>query len=135
MDKDALQLNLLKDDILESYSSAEVDVNACCKNASWEADIILVAVQPESQLEIAEKFKDVATQKIVLFINPLPHLRNGLQQLLPFTKLGYIFIDITHSQNINLTNSISAIIEGDNAAALHTATKIIQTAGFITTKD
>src|SRR6476469_5744485 len=45
--------------------AAEVAVIGCEKEACWEADIILLAVPYQVEKEVAEKIREVATQKLV----------------------------------------------------------------------
>src|SRR5574337_795483 len=62
----------LIDEIKSNNPSADVDSMGCPFDASWEADIIIPAVKYKVEKEVAEKIKQVATQKIVVSIsNPL----------------------------------------------------------------
>ena len=132
MDKSDEQLNMLRDAILKNNDTCEVDINVCCKNASWEADIIIIAVPAGSQLEISQKIKEVATQKIVLFINPLRALISDLQVLLSHSNMVKVSVDTQGIDNVNFVDNTTANLEGTNAAAVTTAIKIMQTIGFKT---
>ena len=60
---------------IKAGASAEVESVNCNVDASWEADIIIVAVPYEAEKEVAEKIRHVANQKIVISIaNPLRKL-------------------------------------------------------------
>jgi hypothetical protein len=62
----------LVNDIQSTDALADVEAIDCSVNASWEADIIIVAVPFPAEKEIAEIIKEVANQKIVISIsNPL----------------------------------------------------------------
>lgn len=78
------KVKALANEITTGIESAEVDVLECPTDASWEADIIVLAVPCDSEKEIAEKIREVANQKLVITIhNP----DEALQQLLPHSKL------------------------------------------------
>ena len=108
MDNDQSGLNALQSELLELNSSNEVDVLDCCKDASWEADIIVIAVSVDKQSEIAIKIKEVATQKVVISISPqiIPEL--DLQTLLPHSKVISFFIGADHKQIYDIHKIINA---------------------------
>ena len=108
MDDNQSGLNALQSELLELNSSNEVDVLDCCKDASWEADIIVIAVSVDKQSEIAIKIKEVATQKVVISISPqiIPEL--DLQTLLPHSKVISFFIGADHQQIYDIHKIINA---------------------------
>ena len=62
----------LKVQLEKTNSDAEVYALSCAKEASWEADIIIVATPSEEDMIVADKIREVATGKIVISIsNPL----------------------------------------------------------------
>src|SRR5689334_18533188 len=85
-------------------SGAEVFAIGCAREASWEADIIIVATPYETEKEIAERIREVAAGKIVISItNPLnssfsdlvtptdTSSAEELQKLLPNSKVVKAF--------------------------------------------
>ena len=108
MDNDQSELKDLQSELLELDSSNEVDVLDCCKDASWEADIIVIAVPVDKQSGIAIKIKEVATQKVVISISPqiIPEL--DLQTLLPHSKVISFFIGADHQQIYDIHKIINA---------------------------
>jgi predicted dinucleotide-binding enzyme len=66
---------------------AEIDTAECVKDGCWEADIILLAVEPSEENKVAEMMKEVATQKIVVSISDKELENESLQQILPHSKL------------------------------------------------
>ena len=73
------ELDALVNDIQSKNPSAEVESAICPTEASWEADIIILAVPYEAEKNIAPQIKDVASQKIVISIaNPLNQNYDGL---------------------------------------------------------
>jgi 8-hydroxy-5-deazaflavin:NADPH oxidoreductase len=125
---------------------AEVESAVCPTEASWEADIIILAVPFEAEKEIAPMIKEVASQKIVISIaNPLNATYNGLitapgtsaaeelQKLLPHSKVVKAFnttfaADFT-TPFINGTQA-DAFIAGNDEDALQIVSDLVTTAGF-----
>ena len=136
----------LVNDIKRANVSADVEALACATDASWEADIIIMAVPFQAEKEIASKIKEVANQKIVISIaNPLNETFDGfvttadtsaaeeLQKLLPNSKVVKAFnttfaADFT-TPVINGKQS-DAFVAGDNEEANNTVAALVQTAGF-----
>ncbi len=144
--RDSGKLQLLKEEIDAEVKNADVDVLDCSKNASWEADIILLSVPHSSEKEIAEKIREVANQKIVISIaNPLNSSYDGLttppdssaaeelQKLLPHSKLVKAF-NTSFAANFTTPQidekQADAFIAGNDADALEVATEMVKTAGF-----
>ena len=108
MEDDQSGLNALQSELLELDSSNEIDVLDCCKDASWEADIIVIAVSVDKQSEIAIKIKEVATQKVVISISPQIISELDLQTLLPHSKVISFFIGADHQQIYDIHKIINA---------------------------
>lgn len=130
MDKEQNHLSLLASEIIKLNSSADVDIIHCCKDASWEAEIIIIAVPDDEQNEIAKKIKEVATQKIVISIASQIVTDNDLQQLLSYSKVINVSIGTDTKQASNINKTIDAFIKGSDDESLETAIKIIETIGF-----
>jgi len=140
------QLSILGNEIREQYPSADFETIQCAYEASWEADIIILAVPYEAEAEIAEKIKQVASQKIVISIsNPLNATYNGLvtaadtsaaeelQKLLPDSKVIKAF-NTTYaadfSQPVIDGKQADAFVAGNHEAAIQTVLELVRTAGF-----
>ena len=117
-DNDQSGLKALQSAILELDGDNEVDVLDCCKDASWEADIIVIAVSVDKQSEIAIKIKEVATQKVVISISPqiIPEL--DLQTLLPHSKVISFFIGADHQQIYDIHKIINASMNSSDRELL-----------------
>jgi NADPH-dependent F420 reductase len=118
----------------------------CSYNASWEADIIILAVPYEAEKALAEKIKQVANQKIVISIsNPVNSEFNGLvtdpatsaaeelQKLLPNSKVIKTFNTTFAADFANPVidgKQVDAFIAGNDKEALETVTELVKTAGF-----
>src|SRR6476660_9561316 len=98
--KRELALHDLEISIISKHPFAEIEPITCSYTASWEADIIIMAVPYGAEKEIAARIREVANQKIVISIsNPLNENFDGLvtapetsaaeelQKLLPHSKV------------------------------------------------
>src|SRR6185295_10774834 len=69
--KDQDKLQILKSNLSEAGATAEIESCDCAKEASWAADVIIVATPYEDEKEVADKIREVATGKIVVStLNP-----------------------------------------------------------------
>jgi 8-hydroxy-5-deazaflavin:NADPH oxidoreductase len=139
-------LDKLAEEIKKSNPSADVEAIACPTEASWEADIIILAVPFGAEKEIAGKIREVANQKIVISIaNPLNETYNGLatapdtsaaeelQKLLPNSKVIKAF-NTTFAADFSTPvidgKQVDAFIAGNDEEALQTVSELVTTAGF-----
>lgn len=139
-------LNKLAEEIKQNNSSADVETIDCAAEASWEADIIILAVPFEAEKEIAGKIKKVANQKIVISIaNPLNKTYDGLvtapgtsaaeelQKLLPNSRVIKAF-NTTFAADFSTPvingTQVDAFIAGNDEDALERVKELVSTAGF-----
>jgi 8-hydroxy-5-deazaflavin:NADPH oxidoreductase len=101
--------------ITRDYPFADIEPITCSYAASWEADIILLAVPYAAEKEIAEKIREVANQKIVISISSAAE---ELQHLLPHSKL-------VNASNIFSTDEVS--LSGNDAEALTIVAELFET--------
>jgi len=136
----------LANDINATNPLAEVEAIECSRQASWEADIILLAVPFGAEAELAAKIKEVANQKIVISIsNPLNETYNGLltapdtsaaeelQKLLPNSKVVKAFNSTfagDFTQPVIDGKQVDAFVAGNDAEAIETVSELVRTAGF-----
>ncbi|HEX6849224.1 MAG TPA: NAD(P)-binding domain-containing protein [Chitinophagaceae bacterium] len=140
------ELNKLVKEIQGKNSTADVEAMPCPAEASWEAEIIILAVPFEAEKEIAEKIREVANQKIVISIaNPLNQTYDGLvtapdtsaaeelQKLLPDSKVIKAF-NTTFAADFSTPvidgKQADAFIAGNDEDALETVKELVGTAGF-----
>ena len=140
------KVDALVQDIKSSNSAADVETLECPTDASWEADVIILAIPYQAEKEIATKIKEVANQKIVISIaNPLNETYNGLvtapdtsaaeelQKLLPNSKVIKAF-NTTFAADFSTPvidgKQVDAFIAGNDADALQTVSELVTTAGF-----
>jgi NADPH-dependent F420 reductase len=140
------ELDKLKKEIKSSNFSADVEPIACPAEASWEADVIILAVPFGPEKEIAAKIKEVANQKIVISIaNPLNDTYNGLvtapdtsaaeelQKLLPNSRVIKAFnttFAADFSSPVIDGKQVDAFIAGNDDDALEIVKELVSTAGF-----
>ncbi|QHT70739.1 NAD(P)-binding domain-containing protein [Rhodocytophaga rosea] len=143
-DQDKLQ-GLLQD-IKSANAPAKVETINCSKEASWEADIIIMAVPYQAEKEIAQKISEVAAQKIVISIaNPLNNTFDGLltspdtsaaeelQKALPLSKVVKAFnttFAADFAQPVIDGKQVDAFIAGDHQPSVETVTQLVASAGF-----
>jgi NADPH-dependent F420 reductase len=140
------ELDALVNDIQSKNPSAEVESAICPTEASWEADIIILAVPYEAEKNIAPQIKDVASQKIVISIaNPLNQNYDGLvtapgtsaaeelQKLLPNSKIVKAFnttFASDFSEPVINGTQVDAFVAGNDEEALQTVSELVATSGF-----
>ena len=136
----------LINEIKEVNPFADVDCMGCPFDASWEADIIIPAVHYKVEEEVAQKIKQVATQKIVVSIsNPLNETYDGLvtspdtsaaeqlQNLLPDSKVVKAFNTVFAGdflQPVIDDKQADVFIAGNENEAIGTVSEMVRVAGF-----
>ncbi|RXK59707.1 NADP oxidoreductase [Lacibacter luteus] len=144
--KEEEKLEALKTVITNEYPLADIEGMTCAMHGSWEADIIILATPYEAQTDVAEKIREVASQKIVISIanplnatydalvtNPETSAAEELQALLPHSKVVKAF-NTTYAANFAQTvidgKQADAFIAGNNESALETTAELVKTTGF-----
>ena len=140
------KLALLEAEIKKVNPSADIEIAQCPTNASWEADIIILAVPYPAQQTIADKIRQVANQKIVISIaNPLNETYDGLlttpdtsaaeqlQNLLPNSKIVKAFSTVfaaDFATPVIAGSKADAFIAGNDQDALEIVNELVLAAGF-----
>jgi len=143
---DKNKLDGLVKEIKSENKKADVESAVCPTDASWEADVIILAVPFEAEKEIAARIKEVANQKIVISIaNPLNQTFDGLvtapgtsaaeqlQLLLPNSKVVKAFnttFAADFSSPVIDGKQVDAFIAGNDEEATQTVSEMVATAGF-----
>ncbi len=139
-------LDALVQEIKANNDSADVEAATCPAEASWEADIIILAVPFAAEKEIAGRIKEVANQKIVISIaNPFNESYDGLvtkpgtsaagelQQLLPNSKIVKAF-NTTFAADfltpVIAGKQVDAFIAGNDDEAVATVSELVNAVGF-----
>lgn len=140
------KVQALLTEITNSNILADVEAYECPANASWEADVIILAVPFAAEKEIVAKIKEKANQKIIISIaNPLNETYDGLttlpdtsaaeelQKLLPNSKVVKAF-NTTFAADFSIpvidAKQVDSLIAGNDADALETVSELVATAGF-----
>lgn len=140
------KLDALKAEIRQINADAMVEPVACPADASWEADIVILAVPYAAEAEIAEKIRPYVTQKIVISMaNPMNETFDGmvtpadssaaqeLQRLLPDAHVVKAF-NTTYAADfvepIIDGKQVDAFVAGDDERAVETVVDLVKTAGF-----
>jgi hypothetical protein len=109
-DHDAVVLNTVYSQILLEYPNANAEMMICPTNACWEADVIIISNATATDSILIEKIRNVATGKIVLFLenkkntNTSENTDEKLQHLFPFSKVVHSFesaVDFNNSLFLN----------------------------------
>ena len=130
MDAHLQSLDDLKTEINLLCKYAEVDVLQCCRDASWEADIILLAVG--KPMDIALEIEEVATRKIVINIISAGGAGEDLQQMLPFSKVVNVVLSSAFEEPAPEIESPVAFVEGYEEDAIKTSVDMMTLIGFNT---
>ncbi|HCW06183.1 MAG TPA: NADP oxidoreductase [Cytophagales bacterium] len=146
MSGDQAKLKALKEELEKLEPKAGIDIVGCAKEASWEADIIIIATPYEAHKEVAEKIQEVATGKIVISVsNPInsnygrvvPSANTSaaeeLQKMLPYSKVVKTFNTQLASKYISAAFSDQTrdvFIAGNNSDAVTTVFELLHVAGF-----
>ncbi|MEP6626847.1 MAG: NAD(P)-binding domain-containing protein [Ginsengibacter sp.] len=118
---DPAKLDLLTKALSEENFKAEIKSISCVKDGCWEADIIVLAVPLCEEKEVAERMKEVATQKTVVLVSENTDELASLQQILPYSKLVRVSGDFQ-------TKEISAEVQDVDAD--EEILNILKDAGF-----
>ncbi|MBT9485626.1 hypothetical protein [Sediminibacterium sp.] len=120
MDSSADKLNNLMQFFVDNHPTAKVEMIVCSKEASWEADIIIIAADHAQEQEaIAIKINEVSTCKTVIQIKDASSDMVSLQAILPYSK--FISVDWANT---------AAIVEGNDEVSLSITGEIVHLCGL-----
>jgi len=107
--------------ISKKYPEADIEPLECIKDGCWEADIIVIAVAPAEEKEVAELMKEVTTQKIVVAVSGKENECEELEKILPYSKVVNAYIKAETQQ---------IFISGKNETVNEEISKIFKQAGY-----
>lgn len=120
MDNDQLQTATLFHEIQEINQQLHTaEILTCSKEASWEADVIIITVPLAEQEYVAQKIAEVSTCKTVLQIKNGEGQNAPIQLLLPHSKVVSVSIV-----------AATAIIDGQDKAAIQLASHLMALTGL-----
>jgi hypothetical protein len=123
------KLKQISDEVRIHFADAEVEAITCVKEGCWEAAIIMLAASILPTKELAQRIKDVATQKILVQLrygnnaSLLPYDMTSLQEMLPYSKILTVTIDEKASPE-------EITISGKDDEAVEAMITIARTVGF-----
>lgn len=127
LSEDEDQLKDLPEWLQQKSASGPEQIN-CLKDGCWEADIIILDVPFSSYAEVAEKIREVSTQKIVFVLSgdgqdPLPTISpvEEWQDLLPNAKLVIA---------LNPMSSSGTMLSGADGESLNIIAEILKKLGL-----
>lgn len=106
---------------LQQQRRCETETEPCCREACWEADVIVLAKAHPTLAGTLQKIKDVATTKIVVCLwqnNPLEE--EEMKQHLPHSKI--VFLQLPAGA------TTQPMISGENKSAVETVRNLFKTA-------
>ena len=138
------KLESLAQEINSETPAADIDCLNCLVDASWEADIIISTLPCGGEKHIAERIREVATQKIVIICSSSENndssriswrmsIAEELQKLLPHSKIVKTFnstLAANFEKEIAEGKKIDFFIAGNDSVAVDIAREIISNAGF-----
>jgi 8-hydroxy-5-deazaflavin:NADPH oxidoreductase len=136
----------LLNEIKNNRFSADVEIVDDDIEASWEADVVILAVPYAAEKKVAETIRSVVNQKVIISIsNPLNDQFDGLltppgisaaeelQKVLPNAKVIKAFNTVFASdfdQPVIQDQRLDCFIAGDDEDALEVVYDLVKAAGF-----
>ena len=116
------ELLILFNELMQSNTSLNADLITCSKEASWEADIILLIVDARKEKDWIRKMKEVVTQKIIINISAEDKVDDELQHLLPYAKIVQVVAKEKAEGNL-----VFRLVQPEtyDQEVMHTATHLI----------
>lgn len=128
-DCDVVVLNIVYSQILSEYPNANAEMMICPTNASWEADVIILSNAAAIDVNLIEKIRNVATGKIVIFLENKKNTINfestldKLQYLFPFSRVVQSFESMDEIED-------SVLLKGNDDEALKTILMLFTSIGL-----
>ena len=121
MDEAAEKLPGLKQQLQQQQPRCETDTEPCCREACWEADVIILAKAQPTLAGTLQKIKDVATTKIVVCLwQNDPLVEAEMQQQLPHSKIVFL--------QLPAGTVTQPVISGGNKTAVEAVRNLFKTA-------
>jgi predicted dinucleotide-binding enzyme len=143
VDTAAEKLFSLASELKDKFPAASIEVQTCAREASWEADIIIIASTDQSYCTIAERIQAVAIGKIVISVSSIIKSPSAgeneisaaeeLQKLLPYSKVIKTFNALMASDFVSAPVDGSALdiyIAGNDEEAMAAVEELVKAVGF-----
>lgn len=132
------KLTALRNELVQIYD-ADVTLVATAREAAWEADLVVLAVPAEVEMNVAGLFRDVVSGKIIISISARDNCKadvsaaEELQRMLPYSRVVKTFNTVHVSAYVSpLVSCKSAVVfvAGNNGDAVDLVTELGRKAGF-----
>ena len=138
VDQDSSKALALAEHIWQTIPTADVEAIDCQVDASWEADIIVLAVSESVKKKLVNQIRDVATCKIVISLlsndsqNEYVTIKSSqhLHQWLPNSKVVSVWSPIGVAQSVSDEKGADACLLSTHQEALATVSTLMQVAGL-----
>lgn len=122
-DENLAEARSVQESICKSNRNADLDIVECKHMASWEADIIIIAVEDQELKNAAKKIVDVSTQKIIAILSDA----GTNEKLDEFEKM------FPHSKvSILIPGEVEVALYSRDERSLETLQKMIRESGYET---
>lgn len=91
-DENLAEAQSVQESICKNNQNADIDIVDCKHMASWEADIIIIAVDDQELKNAAKKIVDVSTQKIVAILSDIGtnEKLDEFEKMFPHSKVSIL---------------------------------------------
>lgn len=130
MSTDEAGLRALKSEIEKGNGAGEILTMSCERDASWEADIIVVAPFSSSEQEITDKIQEVAVGKIVILLSRLTGVNRSAAVMQRLLRDSHIVGVCPAGMEPDFVSTTEALIAGNNGDAVETVVDMLKSAGL-----
>lgn len=123
-DENLAEARSVQESICKNNRNADVDIVDCKYMASWEADIIIIAMEDQELNNAAKKIVNVSTQKIVAILSDVGTYEklNEFEKMFPHSKVSIL-----------IPNEEGVALYSRDERSLETLQKMIRESGYETT--
>lgn len=128
---DFLETRTYVEELQTLHPHYDVEALSCSFEASWEADIIILAISAPHQPGVAERIRKVACQKVVITTQDN---REALQQLLPHSRVVQAFTGLpAHAFEFSAADkkAVQCTVLSPEEEAAGEAACLVAAAGFV----
>lgn len=116
--------------LLHHFPEADIQLLACPEESGWEADIVILDLTADGQLQLISPIREFVTQKIVIRVSEMKNeeLQDQLltiKSTLPYSKL----IDLKLDKNA--AGQFMYVISGEDRESLNESDSILSQIGFL----
>lgn len=132
------KLAALRNELIQIYD-ADVTLAATAREAAWEADLVILAVPADVEMQVAGLIREVVSGKIIISISARDNRKTDasaaeeLQRLLPYSRIVKSFNTVHISTYVSPAVSCKfavIFVAGNNGDAVAVVTELARKAGF-----